>query len=195
MSHTASKKADYEDLFTIPDNMIGEIVNGKLIATPRPSSRHSHVAAVLSGKLIPPYRLGEGGGPGGWILLYEPEIMLGEHLLVPDLAGWKKERFPRTTQSNWISISPDWVRELLSPGTARYDRIEKMAIYALQGVLHAWLIDPNLKTVEVFELDSSNRWVNRTAFTKKGKIRAAPFEQVEIDLDYLWLEEETGEAT
>jgi hypothetical protein len=74
MSDTASKKPAYDDLFSIPENVTGEIVNGKLVATPR----HSHVAAALSAMVIPPYRFAEGGGPGGWIILYEPEIMLGE---------------------------------------------------------------------------------------------------------------------
>jgi hypothetical protein len=94
MSEPAKKKAAYQDLYDLPENMIGEIIDGELIATPRPSVRHRHAASVLSGEIVPPYQLGRGGGPGGWVILSETEVMLGEHLLVPDLAGWRRERFP-----------------------------------------------------------------------------------------------------
>jgi len=94
MSEIAKKKATYEDLYTIPDNMTGEIINGELIVTPRPSRRHVSAASSLGYKIGPSYQFGEGGGPGGWIILIEPEIGLGEQTVVPDLAGWKRERFP-----------------------------------------------------------------------------------------------------
>lgn len=186
MAETARKKATYEDLHTLPDNVIGEIIDGELIATPRPSARHSNAAFVLSGEISPPYRFGR-GGPGGWIILYEVEVMLGEHLLVPDFAGWRKERFPSLPKENWISIVPDWVCEILSPGTVKVDKIRKMPIYARYEVAHLWLIDPGAMTLEVFRLESG-RWALLGTYAENDKVRAEPFHEIEIDLGNFWME-------
>lgn len=186
MSQPASRKALYSDLHHIPDNMVGEIIDGEMFATPRPSYRHSHAAFGLSSRLGPPYRFGEGDGPGGWIILYEPEIMLGENLLVPDFAGWKKERFPSVLEENWTTVPPDWVCEILSPSTIRTDRIKKMPIYALHGVDYLWLIDPSSRMLDVFRLDAGH-WVLLASFAEDDKVRAEPFAAAEIDLAGLWL--------
>lgn len=187
MAEAARKKASYDDLFSIPENMLGEIVDGELVVTPRPSARHMNVEFALSGELAPAYRFGRGGGPGGWIILPETEIMLGEHLLVPDLAGWRKGRFPGAPKENWISVSPDWVCEILSPNTIRVDKVKKMPIYARHGVAYLWLIDPTARTLDVFKLESS-KWFMQAAFTENDKARAEPFLEVEIELDNLWLD-------
>lgn len=113
--------------------------------------------------------------------------MLGEELLVPDLAGWKKERFPGLPKDNWISVSPDWVCEILSPCTARIDKVKKMPIYARHGVPHFWLIDPVTKTLEVFRLQAGN-WLLLAAFADDDKVRIEPFQEVTIELNNLWLE-------
>ncbi len=147
MSEPAKKRATYEDLYGIPQNMTGEIIDGELIVTPRPSRKHGYTASSLGGKLTPHYQFGEGGGPGGWIILDEPEISLGEDILVPDLAGWREERFPESEEHNWISVVPDWVCEILSPGNARIDKTEKMPVYAQYGISHLWLIDPLANTL------------------------------------------------
>ncbi len=187
MTEPAKKQAVYEDLFSIPENMVGEIVQGELIATPRPSRRHGIAASSLGAEIGPPYQFGRGGGPGGWVILGEPEVSFGENILVPDMAGWKRERFPVEEPHNWISVAPDWVCEILSPGTARTDRVKKMPIYAQYGVSHAWLLDPILKTLEIFRLESS-RWVLLGAHGGSDKVRAEPFIDVELDLGLLWLD-------
>jgi Uma2 family endonuclease len=187
MAGPAKKSVVYEDLFDIPENMTGEILNGELIVTPRPSRKHSIVTSRLGYEIGPPYDFGRGGGPGGWVILDEPEISFGGNILVPDLAGWKKERFPIEEPHNWISVAPDWVCEILSPGTAQVDRAEKMPIYAQHQVSHAWLIDPNLKTLEVFRFEPG-RWVVLGVYAKSAKVRAEPFSEIELDLGILWLE-------
>jgi len=90
MSSPATKMASYEDLRDIPENMVGEILDGELIVTPRPSARHASAAFGLSSELGPPYCFGRGDGPGGWIILFEPELRLTGHVVVPDLAAWKR---------------------------------------------------------------------------------------------------------
>ncbi len=115
------------------------------------------------------------------MILVEPEIGFGEDILVPDLAGWKAERFPRSEDHNWISVAPDWACEVLSPNTARYDRVERMPIYAMHEVRHVWLIDPILTTLEVFRLESG-RWVLPDAFAGRKSVRVEPFSEIEISL-------------
>ncbi len=190
MADPAKKKATYEDLFDIPENMTGEIINGELIVTPRPSPRHMRSASVLGGKILPPYDFGEGGGPGGWIILDEVEIKLGEDTIVPDLAGWRKDRFPKNLEHNWIEVVPDWVCEVLSPRTALRDRTGKAIIYAEHRVGHLWLVDPLNMTLEVFRLES-NHLVPAGVFGGKEKARLEPFVEIEINLGDLWLEEVT----
>jgi len=186
MLATALNKASYEDLYSIPENMIGEIFDGELFVMPRPSFRHSHAASVISMEISAPFHIGR-GGPGGWIILYEPEICLGENILVPDLAGWKKERLPQPPDENYTTIPPDWVCEILSPSTVRIDRIRKMHIYACFEVKYSWLIDPIAKTLEIFKLES-DRWVLLSAYSEHDKVRAEPFQEIEIALQNLWWE-------
>ncbi|MBF0530662.1 MAG: Uma2 family endonuclease [Deltaproteobacteria bacterium] len=185
MSMPAKRKAVYDDLYRLPENMTGEIIEGELHAFPRPHYRHSSIESTLSGELIPPYRFGRGGGPGGWIFLIEPEVMLGENLLVPDLAGWKQERLPVPPTGNWTTIVPDWVCEILSPSTFRIDRVRKMPIYATHGVPFLWLIDPIAKLLETFKL-KDGAWTVLNNYAENDKVRVEPFQEIEFDLSNLW---------
>ena len=184
MTDVARKTATYEDLCSLPDNLVGEIIDGELFATPRPSYRHGRATAVLDRRLGGPFDLGE-GGPGGWWIMVEPEVHLGDHVLVPDLAGWRRQRMPSIPEGSWSDIPPDWVCEVLSPSTVRIDRIKKMGICAQFGVPYLWLIDPDGKTLEVFKLESG-RWTRVSAHAENDKVRAEPFQEVEIELKTLW---------
>ncbi len=184
MSESAPIRATYQDLSNIPENTIGEIIDGDLIVTPRPSGEHSNAAFAVSAAIGPPYRFGR-GGPGGWIILYEPEVKFHEDILVPDLAGWRKERFPGWPKDNWFSILPDWICEIVSPSTARHDRITKMRIYASHSVQYFWLIDPRDRTLEVFML-KSGEWAKLAGFADNDNVRAEPFPELEFPLDDLW---------
>ena len=185
MSYPAKKPATYEDLYNIPENMIGEIISGELTVTPRPTPRHMNVVTILSEEIGPPYRRGR-GGPGGWIFLYETEIRLGEDIVVPDLAGWRKERFPTELKHNWIPVAPDWVCEVLSQSTFRTDKVRKMPLYAQHGVGHIWLIDPVAMTMDAFRLESG-RWSLLASFSESDKVRVEPFQEIEINLGDLWV--------
>jgi Uma2 family endonuclease len=191
MPNTAKRKAVYEDLYDLPENMTGEIIEGEIHAFPRPHYRHGRVAYRLNVRIGAPYDLGDGGGPGGWVFVVEPEVMLGENLLVPDVAGWQLERLPKLPQKNWSTVPPDWVCEILSPNTRGHDRIKKMPIYGQYGVKHAWLIDPVERTLEVFQLDGG-RWVAIGFYGGKDIVRAEPFVEAEINLGDFWMEEEGG---
>jgi Uma2 family endonuclease len=186
MPTTAKKKATYEDLYNIPENMIGEIIDGELFLSPRPSPKHSRAASRLQQTIGGPYDLGQGGGPGGWTILFEPELRLGKDVpLVPDLAGWKRERLPELPEENWISVSPDWICEVLSPSTVRVDRVKKMPKYAQAGVPFLWMIDPANKALDVFKLESG-KWVLASSYVEDDKVHAEPFQEMELELALLW---------
>jgi len=165
--------------------MTGEIIDGELIASPRPSRRHIRASSILGSEIIQPYSLGK-GGPGGWIILVEPEIAFGDNIIIPDLAGWKNERFPMEEDHNWISAVPDWVCEIVSPSTASIDRVRKMGIYLQHRIPYYWIIDPISKTLEVFE-NKNSQWVVIGAFEGDDKVTVLPFNEIEIDLSFLWL--------
>lgn len=185
MAEPAKKEATYDDLYSISDNMTGEIIDGELIVTPRPSRKHIYTASALEVKIGAPYQFGE-GGPGGWIILVEPEIRFSTNFLVPDLSGWKRERFPVEEETNWISVAPDWVCEVLSPGTAREDRVKKMSIYASHFVPYYWLIDPSEKILETLKLEEG-KWIITGVFCEGESVRAEPFPEIAVDLGSLWL--------
>ncbi len=163
------------------------IISNKLFTLPRPSLHHCVTLSGLGGEIVFHYQFGRNGGPGGWRILDEPEIRLGDHTLVPDIAGWKKERLPKPPKENWISVPPDWICEILSPGTERIDRKKKMPIYAEFGIPHLWLINPAEKTFESYRLESG-KWLLLAVYCDDDKVRAEPFDAIEIDLSNLWWE-------
>jgi Uma2 family endonuclease len=179
------RPATYADLEAVPPHLVAEIINGELHTMPRPAPKHTEAASMLGGLLTGPFRLGA-GGPGGWRILDEPEIHLGLDVLVPDLAGWRLERMPTLPETAYFEIAPDWVCEVLSPSTEAADRAEKMPIYARENVRFAWLIDPILKTLEVFVLGSERRWMMAAVHRGDVRVRAEPFDAIELDLALLW---------
>jgi Uma2 family endonuclease len=127
------RSATYADILRLPENVVGEIVDGELIVSPRPAPRHALAASTL-GVELGPFSRNRGGGPGGWFILDEPELHLDQHVLVPDLAGWRRGSMPSLPETPWFAIVPDWVCEILSPSTAVADRTRKQEIYREQGV-------------------------------------------------------------
>ena len=180
----ARTAATYEDLCRLPENVIGEIIDGDLVVSPRPAPRHAIATSYLGGELTGPYGRGR-GGPGGWLILDEPELHLGGHVLVPDLAGWLRERMPTAPETAWFAVRPDWVCEVLSPSTAILDRTRKQDIYREQEVPWQWFVDPSSRTIEVLKLAGKDLVVAGT-FGGDGEMRIPPFDAVAIDVGALW---------
>ncbi|MGE3841122.1 MAG: Uma2 family endonuclease [Vicinamibacterales bacterium] len=176
--------ATYDDLVALPEHVVAEIVDGELHASPRPAPRHAVAHSALGMLLGPPFQHGR-SGPGGWRILDEPELHFGADVLVPDLAGWRRERMPRIPRTAYFSVAPDWVCEVLSPSTAVLDRARKLRIYAREGVGHAWLIDPVLQTLEILTL-SSGHWAIVDTFAGTTPVRAEPFDAIDLELALLW---------
>ena len=179
------RAALYRDLEALPENMVGEILAGTLYASPRPSLPHAKASSRLGALLGGPFDLGT-SGPGGWHLLDEPELHLGEDVLVPDLGGWRRERLPRMPRIAALSLAPDWVCEVLSPfSTAARDRGLKLPIYAREGVPFVWFVDPDARTLEAFRLAGS-RYESLATHTGTDPVRAEPFAALEFSLGVLW---------
>lgn len=185
MADAARRKATYADLLAAPSHQVAEIIGGELRLQPRPAKPHAAAASALAEELGPPFKRGR-GGPGGWILLFEPELHLGDEILVPDLAGWRRERLPvLTDETPYFTLAPDWVCEVLSRRTAKIDRSDKLPIYARERVAHAWLVDPIDRTLEVLRLEHG-RWTILAVHRDAQVVRAEPFEALALDLGVLW---------
>ena len=178
------KRATYQDVLDAPEHVVAEIINGDLRLSPRPRPAHAVVSSTLGGELGPPFSRGR-GGPGGWIILDEPELHFGNEIVVPDLAGWRRERLPFVPEEAYFTLPPDWLCEVLAKSTEKMDRVEKMPIYAAAGVRFAWIIDPRLRTLEAYELRDGT-WSAIGAYKDFDKARIAPFDAIELDLAVLW---------
>jgi Uma2 family endonuclease len=184
MGYAAERLAGYADLLDLPEHVVGEIVGGRLVTHPRPAPKHVRAYSRLGAELDGPFDQGR-GGPGGWWILDEPEIHIGADILVPDLAGWRRERLPALPQTAWFELAPDWVCEVLSPTTARVDRAEKLPLYARWGVGHAWLVDPDLRTLEAYA-NEAGRWVWLATLKDDDPVALPPFDAVTFSLAGLW---------
>jgi Uma2 family endonuclease len=180
MSLPAPRPATYQDVIDAPEHLVAELLEGQLYTHPRPGPPHAEAVSVLGMDLGSPFHRGR-GGPGGWWILFEPELHLGPNVLVPDLAGWRRTRMPSQPSTAFYEIAPDWACEVLSPSTLRVDRVLKLPIYARDGVPHVWLVDPIAQTLEVFALDGVGY---RLLSTHGGdaRVRAEPFAEVELEL-------------
>jgi Uma2 family endonuclease len=178
------RPATYEDLLRVPADQLAEIIDGELFTSRRPSIRHVAAASAVGEELGPPFWRGR-GGPGGWIILDQPELHIVDQVLVPDLAGWRRDRMPEIPDAAFLDLAPDWVCEVLSPSTVALDRTRKRHHYARAGVTHLWFVDPDPQTLEVYRLDDGS-WRLLTSVAGDVLARAAPFEAVGFELAAVW---------
>ena len=177
----------YDQLLALPENQVGEIIGGQLyVQQNRPAGLQIAAAGAISSILGLPFHRGQ-AGPGGWWILPEPEIhfVRDTEIVVPDLAGWRRERMPAIPRDHRFEVVPDWVCEILSPSTAQKDRALKLPLYARYGVAHAWLVDPLARTLEAFEL-RDGLWSLAGVFKDGDSVAAPPFAAVPFDLAVLW---------
>lgn len=180
----AKRKATYQDVLDTPEDVVAEIIGGELRLSPRPGGPHTRATSRLGQVIGGPFDLGS-GGPGGWIILDEPELHLRDDIVVPDLAGWRRARMPAVADEAFFTLPPDWVCEALSRSTAVHDRSEKLPIYAAAGIGHVWLVDAIQRTLEVLRLHEG-RWLIVAVHRHDARVRAEPFDALEIELSTLW---------
>jgi Uma2 family endonuclease len=171
---------------TAPEGVDCEILGGFLLMGPRPRTRHGRVATRLAQRLKP-FGDPDGDDPGGWTILFEPELHLGPRpdKLHPDLAGWSVARMAEIPDAPEITLAPDWVCEVLSGSTEKTDRALKMPIYERERVAAVWLVTPEDQILEVFALERGRL---RPVAVHRGdaSVRAVPFDAREIPLARLW---------
>lgn len=184
MQDLAHRPATYEDLRAVPPHLVAEIIGGRLVTHPRPAPRQSNSGSVLGGILNSRFQTGE-NGPGGWWIVDEPELHLHQDIVVPDIAGWRRERMPRLPDDPWLELAPDWACEVLSPSTQRRDKGEKRDIYAASGIRHLWHVDTPGRLIEVFEL-TGGKWLLQRTFRDDEEVAAPPFEAAPFRLGLLW---------
>ena len=100
-------------------------------------------------------------------------------------AGWRRERMPEFPDAPWSELAPDWVCEVLSPGTRRIDLTAKRRIYGSAGVGHLWFADPTARTLEAFAL-RDGAWTLTAALKVDEEVRVAPFDAIAFPLSVLW---------
>jgi len=178
----------YDQLIALPGNLVGEIIGGEVHTQPRPAGPHAVSTSALGGELYSLFQKGR-GGPGGWWIIDEPEIhfVRDTEVLVPDIAGWRRERMPVIPQDQRFEVVPDWVCEVVSPSTQQKDRVIKMSVYARYGVPHLWLVDPLARTLETYVLENG-RWTVAGLYKDDDAVSAAPFDQIILALSDLWTE-------
>ncbi len=161
------------------------MIDGELRLQPRPAKPHAMATSALGEELGPPFKRGR-GGPGGWIIIDEPELHLRADILVPDMAGWRRERMPVVVADDpFFTLAPDWVAEVLSPSTSKYDRTDKLRIYPREAVRWVWLVDPLARTLEILRREDDS-WSLRGTWRDDERVRAEPFDAIELELAALW---------
>jgi Uma2 family endonuclease len=173
----------YAKLEALPEHMVGEIVEGELVVSPRPALRHSVASSSIHGDVFGSFGR---GSRASWWILFEPELHLGADVLVPDIAGWRRERLPTMPDAAYATLAPDWVCEVLSPRTAALDRVRKLPIYAREGVPHLWLVDPLLHTLEAYVLQAAG-WLLHAVHEGDATVYAPPFEEAALVLTVWWV--------
>jgi Uma2 family endonuclease len=183
---TDSRLELYEEYQRVPPHRRAEIIHGTLYVTPRPAPRHANASTVLGSELNGPFQRGR-GGPGGWWILFEPELhLVSLEPMSPDLAGWRAERMPELPDTAYFTLAPDWVCEVLSKSTEALDRNDKLPLYAKHGVRHVWLVDPLAQTLEIYALGEAGKWRDVEVHQGNVTVRARPFEAIELELSALW---------
>ncbi|MDT8397457.1 MAG: Uma2 family endonuclease [Pseudomonadales bacterium] len=177
---------NYDDIIALPENLVGEILNGELHTHPRPAPRHARTCSMLGVRLGSSFDIGD-SGPGGWWILDEPELHLGNDVVVPDIAGWHRERLPMLPQAAWFDLAPDWACEILSPSTAAIDRSVKMSLYARERIAYLWLVDPDARTLEGYQLKEDGRWLLLGTLRENEPVKQPPFDAVAFSLGDLWV--------
>lgn len=183
MSPAARKPATYADLEAVHPHLVAEILDGELVTHPRP------VPKIAAAKTALGAEIGRAFGPNSgssrrWIILLEPEIHLGAHVIVPDIAGWRLEPIGSLPETHF-DVAPDFVCEIPSAYTERHDKGAKRRIYAEVGVRHMWLLDPRAELLETFNL-ADGRWLLGPTFDNDTPVSAEPFAAITFPLTILW---------
>ena len=182
----AIKLNTVDDLLQSDDERV-ELINGEIVKRPMARSEHALIQSSLSDEVSLFKRR---DGLGGWWIMTEISVKYNEHQCPShDLAGWRKERVP-FRPTGIMSVIPDWVCEIISPRHERKDLFYNFMLLQRSKVMYYWVISPEDKTLIAYGLVDEKYHV--TFSVEYGveqdlnKARIPPFEEVEIDLRYVF---------
>ena len=188
MSLSSRKGATLEDFWAIPvSERFHEFVGGELVQKAHPSGEHGDAQAGVVGAIRPPFqRKPGGGGPGGWWIATEVEVLLETGEVVrPDVLGWRRERCPARPAGTPVRVRPDWVCEIVSPENANHDTVKKLRLYHRVAIPYYWLVDPRDATVAAMRW-SEDGYITLVRAERGEMLRAEPFEAIEIAVGTLF---------
>ncbi len=194
MSQPARRAATLDDFFAIPESeRFHELIGGEIVPKATPSGEHADAQAGVIGTVRLPFQRGVGrGGPGGWWIFTEAEVLLETGDLVrPDVTGWRRERCPERPIGMPIKLRPDWVCEILSPTNSSHDTVKKLRLYHRLAIPHYWIVDPDETTLTVMRWSADGNTTILRA--ERGEtVRAEPFEAIEIAVGTLFGDDPPG---
>ncbi len=188
MSESARRQATLADFWAIAESeRFHELIAGELIEKAAPSGEHGDAqAGVVAAVRVPFQRAKGSGGPGGWWILTEVEVLLETSDVVrPDVAGWRRETCPDRPTGTPIRTRPDWICEIVSPGNATDDTVRKLRLYHRIAVPHYWLVDPRDATLTVMRW-SPDGFVTVMRAERGELVRPEPFEAIELPVGTLF---------
>jgi len=178
MTYSAFRNMEIPD----GDTSIYELINGQIVRRASPNSPHQ----ILSEKLT--RRLGNfvEEKNSGQILHAPLDVILDEkNVPQPDIFFVSKKRRHIVDPDNGVMGAPDLIIEIISPGTARYDRGDKEDLYERFGVKEYWIADPKYQSIEVYAL-KNDRYKLVGFATKEEKITSSVLKDLELDLSELF---------
>ena len=189
-------RATYQDVLDAPAHRVAEIIGGTLHLSPRPAPLQALVSGTLRRTLAAAVfgrvrdgpdasRKGDPNPYSDWWIIREPELHLGEDIVVPDWVGWRRERMPELPEAGHVTLPPDWVCEIVSDSARRRDLHEKQPVYAREGVGHLWVVELTDRTLEAFELHEGE-WVLIGSGKDDDPVSIRLFDAITFNLGDLW---------
>lgn len=188
MTQFASRTAGLDEFWAIPEGeRFHELLSGEIVRRADPSAEHGDAQAGIVAAVRPPYHRRSGdGGPGGWWILTEVEVLLESGSLVrPDVVGFRRERSLERPTGTPIKLRPDFICEIVSASNAHVDTIKKLRLYHQAGLPHYWLVDPRDSTLTVMR-HSPDGYVTLLRAERHEVVRAEPFDAIEIPVGTLF---------
>lgn len=182
------KTATLDEFWAIPDSeRFHELLGGELVKKATPSGEHGDAQAGVVGAVRMPFqRKPGGGGPGGWWIATEVEVLLATGELVrPDVLGWRREESPSRPTGTPVRVRPDWVCEIVSPENANNDTVKKLRLYHRAAIPHYWIVDPRDATLAVLRW-SHDGYVTVIRAERGETVRAEPFGAIELSVGTLF---------
>jgi Uma2 family endonuclease len=185
MATPSRKPATFADLVARANHDRLEIIGGEIVEKAMPSPAHAAAELELAAAIAPFNRRPGGRDPGGWWLFTEihVEYPRGE-IYCHDAAGWRRDRVPERPSGWPVRIRPDWVCEIVSPKHEKQDMVDKPRVLHAAEVPHYWVIDPEERILLVHRWSRDGYIVVQRAACER--IRAEPFEVIEIDVGLLF---------